>query len=176
MIKENLVGRATRVWIVEDEARVVGVVQEVLRYFGRGASYEGALGERMQEGDGDFFILSSSDWDRGLALEPNVVFLREVPEGALAEALLRAVADGGIVVYPEGETELLEEAEGMRFFRREAYPRVALQDGGLAVETDWGHLALPSGHRAAMESFWGVVELCRHLGVMPDEFYEAVLA
>lgn len=90
-----------------------------------------------------------------------------------------SITPGGILVYNEEDLEVVkvvEEAEN--YFRKIPYktPEYEIIDGQVFLKTEMGDLPLSVFGAHNLLNLEGAKNICLHLGIMEEEFYEAIMS
>lgn len=126
----------------------------------------------------DFIILSSKNNEDATIFQPNIVLLSDVFPNKNKEILLQNIVSGGILVYPEQHIVLetkLNKAEN--FFRKLPFPKTIFtkKKDSFQIETTLGKIPMNTDNTDLIEKIEGVRLFFQQLGIMEDEFYEAVM-
>lgn len=126
----------------------------------------------------DFVILSSKNNEDAAIFQPNIVLLSDVFPNKNREILLQNIVSGGILVYPEQHIVLETQLNKVEnFFRKLSFPKTIFTEnkGVFQIETTLGEVPMNTNNTDLIEKIEGVRLFFQQLGMMEDEFYEAVM-
>lgn len=90
-----------------------------------------------------------------------------------------SITPGGILVYNEEDPEVVKVVEDAEnYFRKIPYktPEYELIDGQVFLKTEMGDLPLSVFGAHNLLNLEGARNICLHLGIMEEEFYEAIMS
>lgn len=133
--------------------------------------------EESEETPEDFAMFSTRQMEEGALFQPNIVLHSSAlsPESTL---LLSSIVGGGVLIFPEKDSTVLEHMEGItNFFRKIPYDRPDFEVNGntLTLHTEIGSVPVPFQDPAVAENLEGLRLLCQQAGLMEEEFYEALM-
>lgn len=116
-----------------------------------------------------------------LGLKPNIAVLSEIKYAKSEESyssFLNEITSGGVLIY-NGENlkiaELVDNSE--KYFRKLAYsmPEFEKMGGQIFIKTSIGEMPISISDEDNLIEISGAKLLCQQLGIMEDEFYEALM-
>lgn len=129
--------------------------------------------EPFRSEDSDFVLFSTDNLQEAAEFSPNIVLLGLAPELNSYNELLITIKAGGILLYPEQSQGISHELKEIaQFFRRIPYSITTSQNNSL--ETDLGTIELNFDDPLLISHLEGVRNLLQHLGIMEEEFYQAL--
>lgn len=130
--------------------------------------------------DNDFVIFIFENLKAAAELSPNIVYLpTEVTSKEAILAITKNITGGGILIYPE-ENSLFSEvfANVENYFRKISYKSLEnkTNDDELILETEMGAILLDQSLEINIKNIEGIRLLCQQIGIMEEDFYEAVIS
>lgn len=89
------------------------------------------------------------------------------------------MTSGGFLVYNEEDEEVVKIVESAEnYFKKVPYrtPKYQIRDGKVYLETDMGEVPLSIFGRHNLLNMEGARLICQQLGIMDEEFYEAIMS
>lgn len=91
---------------------------------------------------------------------------------------IESIVSGGVLVYNEEDknvTHLVDQSSN--YYRKIPYqtPKYKIVSGQVYLETDWGEVPLSIFGAHNLLNLEGAKQICQQLGVMEEEFYEAIM-
>lgn len=91
---------------------------------------------------------------------------------------IESIVSGGVLVYNEEDknvTHLVDQSSN--YYRKIPYqtPKYKIVSGQVYLETDWGEVPLLIFGTHNLLNLEGAKQICQQLGVMEEEFYEAIM-
>ncbi len=127
----------------------------------------------------ELFLYESTDLNITNDLPPTVAFIGSDVLAQDYTNILTKITGGGILVYPEFNADLDKNVlQTTNFFRKIPFNKPELEKSGekLALKTDMGNIPLSFKDENILQDILGAQHLCQHIGIMEDEFYEALIA
>ena len=90
-----------------------------------------------------------------------------------------SITPGGVLVYNEEDPEVVKVVEAAdNFFRKMPYktPAYKIEDGIVNLKTDMGDIPLSVFGKHNLLNMEGARLICSQLGIMEEEFYEAIMS
>lgn len=125
----------------------------------------------------NFLISQASDVQKASLDTPTLVLIDVNFETENFTPLLESITPGGILVYDENNRTLEQQLdETTVFFRKIAVTKAITNsiDNGSILETDLGEMMLNFTDSALLDNLNAVKNLCQHLTVQEDEFFELI--
>ncbi|MHA6698170.1 hypothetical protein [Chryseobacterium sp. A301] len=165
----------TRVSIVTNHQSIAKFIIHVLEFNQKSIFYQ-LEGESLVESPGsDFVLVEHQNLEKAAEFEPNIVLVTTSPLYKQYQTLLNQIVNGGILVYPAKALELHKELKtAPSFFRKIPYEVSILESHYL--KTSIGSIPLTLEDEILIEHLEGLQHLLQHLGIMEEEFYEALMA
>lgn len=92
---------------------------------------------------------------------------------------VNSITSGGFLVYNEEDEEVVKIVESAEnYFKKVPYrtPKYQIRDGKVYLETDMGEVPLSIFGRHNLLNMEGARLICQQLGIMDEEFYEAIMS
>lgn len=149
--------------------------------------------------DNDFMILEGDEYlsspidlrSKFLLYQPNIALLSGIAwdhinvfktfEDYIEQfrKFVASITPGGVLVYNEEDAEvvkILEETNN--FFRKIPYktPEYEIADGNVNLKTEMGDIPLSIFGQHNLLNLEGARNICMQLGIMEEEFYEAIMS
>lgn len=89
------------------------------------------------------------------------------------------ITSGGVLVYNEEDEEVVKVVESSEnYFKKLPYktPEYEIKEGKVFVKTDIGEVSLSIFGRHNLLNMEGAKLICQQLGIMEEEFYEAIMS
>ncbi len=165
----------TRVSIVSNHQSIAKFIIHVLEFNQKSIYYQ-LEGESLVESPGsDFVLIEHQNLQDAAEFEPNIALISTSPLFEHYETLLQRIVNGGILVYPARALELENELRRTSsFFRKIPYEPCVLE--GDSLPTSMGSIPLTLEDEILIEHLEGLQHLLQHLGIMEEEFHEALMA
>ncbi|GEM_PF-1210213 len=168
-------GDKTRVALVSSHHALAQLVIYVLEFNQKSISYQFEGQALVQSPGSDFVLIETPDLSKAGDLEPNIALLTTSVNLKQHQALTSHIVNGGILVYPATNSELDTELKSApSFFRKIPYELASIESQQL--NTPLGLIPLSFQDPSLSENLEGIQHLLQHLGIMEDEFYEALIA
>lgn len=90
-----------------------------------------------------------------------------------------SITSGGVVVYNEEDEEVVKIVENSQnYFKKIPYktPKYEIREGKVFLQTDMGEVPLSIFGKHNLLNMEGAKLICQQLGVMEEEFYEAIMS
>lgn len=142
--------------------------------------------------EGDEYLSSPMDMrSKFLLYQPNIALLSGIAWDHInvfktfddyTEQFRKFVASitaGGVLVYNEEDAEVVKVVEhAENYFRKIPYrtPEYEISDGKVHLKTEMGHVPLSVFGAHNLLNLEGARNICHTLGIMDDEFYEAIMS
>lgn len=160
----------TRIVIISENAELLNIFQQVAVMNSVSLT---AVRNGNEEITGDFVAAQSEDSDAVADFHPTIVLISGTSEAKPHENILRSITGGGILVYPENFTV----PETDNYFRKMNFttPGFTVSDGFFQLETEMGNIPLQVNSEETVKEIPGLLLLSQQVGIMADEFYDALL-
>jgi len=126
---------------------------------------------------GTDFVLFEAEDSKLQNYQPNIALITEINNLLLYENFLKTIVAGGIVIYNEEDENLVHLIENSEnYFRKIPYktPDFYKSNGKNFLNTDIGEIPVNiSGEN--LSYIEGVKHLSQQLGIMEEEFFEALM-
>lgn len=149
--------------------------------------------------DNDFMILEGDEYlsspidlrSKFLLYQPNIALLSGIAWDHINvfktfddyidqfRKFVARITPGGILVYNEEDAEVVKVVENAEnYFRKIPYktPEYEIVDGQVLLKTEMGDLPLSVFGSHNLLNLEGARNICHHLGIMDEEFYEAIMS
>lgn len=127
----------------------------------------------------DFVVFFTDDWSLSEEYKPNLIWCTENLNLDLTKHVISNIVNGGILVYSENNFTMSEASENANnFFRSFVYtqhPQIDTNTSAILLETDFGNLKLSVKKGMYIDDIEGAKLTCQQLGIMEEEFYEAIV-
>ena len=146
----------------------------VIHFFGNTMDFITSSSENIQGTD---FVLFEAENNELLNYHPNIVLITENNDSELSENFLKTIIGGGILIYNEEDESLIQTIENSEnFFRKIPYktPDFQKTNGTNYLNTDIGEIPVQISDEN-LSFIEGVKHLCQHIGIMEEDFYEALM-
>ena len=90
-----------------------------------------------------------------------------------------SITSGGVVVYNEEDEEVVKIVENsQKYFRKLPYktPEYSIREGKVYLKTSMGEIPLSVFGKHNLLNMEGAKLICQQLGIMEEEFYEAIMS
>lgn len=127
--------------------------------------------------NGDFFIIETNSQEVFQEYNPTILFLGSFQQVQDYASVIEKITAGGFLVYPNFVQDLDKAVlQSQNYFKKYEYKLTNPQhsENSTILDTDFGGLALPSLPEELTKDIEGAVYFCQQLGVMQDEFYDAL--
>lgn len=146
----------------------------VLDFVGKEIDYVTSFSSQI---NGNDFVLFEAEDSELLRYQPNITLINRINDIQLYENYLKTITAGGIVIYDETDLNLANQVEASEnYFRKIAYQMPPFENTAntIILQTDLGDIPIKisENHLNFIE---GVKQLSQQLGVMEEEFYEALM-
>ena len=150
------------------------ILLHILDFTGKNIDYITSSSESLEACD---FVLFEAESTAFLQYHPTLALLTDTDPQNRDAAFLKTVTGGGIVIFDEENPTLAEAVEqSENYFRKMPYQKAAFHksEGKNILETDFGDIPaeIPEESLNFLE---GIKLLAQQLGIMEEEFYEAVM-
>lgn len=166
----------TRVIIAGEpyKKKATELLLHILNFTGKDIDAITSVSENIE---GEDFILFEAENQAFLQYHPTLALLTDADAQNRDAEFLNTITAGGIVIYDEENITLTAAVENSQnFFRKIPYqkPFFHKSEGKNILETDLGDIptAIPEENLIFLE---GVRLLAQQLGIMEEEFYEAIM-
>ena len=126
--------------------------------------------------DNDFVIYVPENLSDAVDFNPTIFFF--AGEDTEIPVILNSITGGGIFIYPQTAAveEIIERSEN--YFRKLAFTesQFSKTDKETLLQTPFGELPVRLNNERLLKNLDGVRLLCQQLGIMEEEFYEALMA
>ncbi len=126
----------------------------------------------------DFILLSSENFLEAQDFHPNIVLITDIMPNPNIDILLENIVGGGILVYPDNHITLeLKLNKVDNFFRKLPFTKTSFTttNDDFQIDTILGEVPLMTKNKDLVEKIEGIRLFCQQLGIMEEEFYEAVM-
>ncbi|MGV8913897.1 MAG: hypothetical protein ACOH1X_00460 [Kaistella sp.] len=164
----------TRVLLFTAEPSVAKLILQVLNFAGKEFDYFLSSGNFKNE-QKDFILVETSNGLEASELHPNIAFLSTEISAENLLLVAKNLTPGGILIYPVSDEKVLDESAN--FFRKLPYSTSTCysKDGIFYLNSDMGEIPLPVVNEDIVKDLEGLKTLCQQMGVLEEEFYEALL-
>lgn len=166
----------TKIYIYSPTHEVEDLVLHIIHFLDQPVDFVSAGNQELN--DNEFIILSTDNIEDIEIFEPNIVLITDVLPLINVGELFSKIVSGGILVYPDNaivlETQLTKVEN---FFRKLPFSRTnfSLKNETFSVNTVLGEVPLTIDNKNLIEKIEGIRLFCQQLGIMEEEFYEAVM-
>ena len=90
-----------------------------------------------------------------------------------------SITSGGVLVYNEEDEEVVKIVENsQKYFRKLPYktPEYSIREGKVYIKTSMGEIPLSVFGKHNLLNMEGAKLICQQLGIMEEEFYEAIMS
>ncbi len=166
----------TRVVITGNQNKTIAtkLLLFVLEFVGKEIDYITSFSRRISGND---FVLFEAEDSELLDLHPNITLINPISNNQLYESYLKTITAGGIVIYDETDLNLANLVEASEnYFRKIAYQMPPFENTAntIILQTDLGDIPIKISENQ-LNFIEGVKQLSQQLGVMEEEFYEALM-
>ncbi|QCX54088.1 UDP-N-acetylmuramate--L-alanine ligase [Elizabethkingia sp. JS20170427COW] len=184
---------------------ITSMILHVLHFHGKevdfmvGAQLEGFDVMVKLSEDNDFMVLEGDEY-LSSTLDPRSKFLLYQPNIALISGIawdhinvfktfddyieqfrkfVATITPGGVLVYNEEDEEVVKVVNASEnYFRKIPYrtPEYEMIDGKVNLITDLGNIPLSIFGKHNLLNLEGAKHICQQLGIMEEEFYEAIMS
>lgn len=126
----------------------------------------------------DYFIFQTQDAEEFMQIRPNITFIAPSENNMQHPSFLQSIVNGGVLVYNEKDVAINTQLESTAgFFRKLAYEdaHFEIKDSQAFLNTDFSQIPLAIEDVFLMQNIKGLQILAQQLGVMEEEFYEALM-
>ena len=164
----------TRVLLFTAEQSVATLILQVLNFAGKEFDYILSSGNLKNE-QKDFVLLETANGLEASQFQPNIAFVSTETSAENLFSIAKNMTPGGILIYPAAGENVLDESAN--FFRKLPYSPSAgySRDGIFYLNSDMGEIPLPVLKEDVLKDLEGLKILCQQMGVLEEEFYEALL-
>lgn len=166
----------TKIYIYSPTNEVEDLVLHIIHFLDQPIDFVSAGSSELN--DNEFIILSTDNIEDIEIFEPNIVFITDVLPLINIEGLFSKIVSGGILVYPDNAIVLETQLNKVEnFFRKLPFSRtnMSYKNETYSVDTVLGEVPLAIDNKTLVEKIEGVRLFCQQLGIMEEEFYEAVM-
>lgn len=123
----------------------------------------------------DFQIFQIEVGEEFNAIKPNIAFIVPETDHQFAELNLEKIINGGVLIYNEKLEEKIAVTQG--FFRKLSFEnsQITTENSQIFLETDFSQIPLQISDPILIENLPGLKILCQQMGIMEEEFYEALM-
>jgi len=167
----------TRVVLFGMHSKMVQLIQYVLEYHFKTVDWVSNSETKIQ--DNDFIVLEATDLEAATVFAPTIAFLGSQTITDHYSPFLESLTQGGILVYPEFIDSLDRSVlQSIVYFRKLGYKKPELEKAGNSTlfKTDFGDFPISVENRETLDDIEGVKLFCQQLGIMEDDFYEALIS
>ncbi|ASK32118.1 peptidoglycan synthetase [Chryseobacterium sp. T16E-39] len=149
--------------------------------------------------DNDFMVLEGDEYlsspidlrSKFLLYQPNIALLSGIAWDHINvfktfddyieqfRKFVASITPGGVLVYNEEDAEVVKVVDNAEnFFRRIPYktPEYEISNGKVLLKTEIGDIPLSVFGAHNLLNLEGARNICRHLGIMDEDFYEAIMS
>lgn len=163
----------TRVLIINDNEELIEVILKALKIGNKNVDFLTNDKNAFNNDDNDFFILESKSISETQYFHPNIVFIGNQKTNENYSELLRSIMGGGILIYDETNLALSEELDCCEnFFRKISYQSTENMQN--SITTEFGKVPVDL-NTDTIKHIEGAKHLCQHLGLLEEDFYEALM-
>ncbi len=161
----------TRILIVSKNAELLKIFQQIAEL--NSVSINVIRNNNDEVLQADFVAAQTSDDVVGAEFHPTIVLIAADSSEITTPALFEKITGGGILIYPEN----LALPSTENYFRRITFsePEITETPDGFALETEMGSIPIQISSEETIQEIPGLLLLCHQVGIMDDEFYDALL-
>ena len=159
----------------ENRTQAAELILYIINYLGKEIDHQTSFSTQSNQSD---FILYEGEEDNFDNYHPNIVLITSSGGSSNYGNLLKTIVSGGVLIYNEADESLKSELESVStFFRKLPFttPNFQKDSQGILLETDLGEIPLAVSPESNFDYISGVKLLGQQLGIMEEEFYEALL-
>jgi len=175
----------TRVVISGDQKRseITSVILHVLNFHNVQADF--IIGENYEKAslstENDFVIIEAKASENLENLRANIALITNISNDENIgnyKNFIQKITAGGVLVYNQEHKNLTDLAENSEnYFRKFPYkkPNISTKNDTIALETELGNISLNTQDLALVHQLEGARYICQQLGLLEEDFYEAVM-
>ena len=175
----------TRVVISGDQKRgeITSVILHVLNFHDVQADY--IIGENYEKTslstENDFVIIEAKSSENLENLHANIALITDISNDENIgnyKNFIQKITAGGVLVYNQEHKNLTDLAENSEnYFRKFSYqkPAYTTKNNILFLETELGEIPLKNSDLELINHMEGARYICQQLGILEENFYEALL-
>ena len=118
-------------------------------------------------------LISGIAWDHINVFKTFDVYLEQFRK------FTESITSGGVLVYNEEDEEVVKIVENsQKYFRKLPYktPEYSIREGKVYLKTSMGEIPLSVFGKHNLLNMEGAKLICQQLGIMEEEFYEAIMS
>ena len=118
-------------------------------------------------------LISGIAWDHINVFKTFDVYLEQFRK------FTESITSGGVLVYNEEDEEVIKIVENsQKYFRKLPYktPEYSIREGKVYLKTSMGEIPLSVFGKHNLLNIEGAKLICQQLGIMEEEFYEAIMS
>lgn len=165
----------TRVILFGLHPDISNIIRYVLDYHDKNYDFVSTHNQNIT--GNDFFLLDTDDEQLALSLSPTIVFIGSHFSASHYEDIIQNITGGGFLIYPDFVAGLDRVVlQSSNFFKKYEYkkPTLAVANNQILLNTDLGELPIEVSDKEILNDIEGARLFCQQLGVMEDEFYDAL--
>lgn len=174
---QQISAQQTRVVIFNVHTTISKLITFVVNYLQKDIDIVTAGVENI-EGN-DFIIIEENQEQAIQVLKPTILFVGTQNTAFNYVDLFSTITPGGIAIYPEYIAEADRAVlQTSNFFRKISYqqPEISHSEAQLSLVTEMGNIPTSFSEKFELQEILGAQHFCQHIGIMEDEFYEALIA
>lgn len=189
MISESFQNK-TRVLITSDESTSIAMILHVLEFHEKNVDFVlksnlKAFDQKTKITDDNDFIIVE-DHENPSNVQPNIVLISRIKDDVPFseneilnyQNIIENITSGGILIYPSNDETIEKLAEqSEKYFRKIPYsnPPFETKNGNIVLHTTIGDIPVSLQDKNKVQLIEGARWLCQQLGIMEEDFYEAIL-
>ena len=127
----------------------------------------------------DFIIIEENELQNIQLLKPTILFAGTQNTAVNYVDLFSTITPGGIAIYPEFVADADKAVlQTSNFYRKISYQKPTLEKStnAFSLITEMGNIPTTISDESILDEIIGAQHFCQHIGIMEDEFYEALIA
>ena len=167
----------TKVLLYRTQQQTNDILDFIFNFHGKQVDYF-VKGETYSP-KADFVLLKTDNADFASQFAPTIGFIGNDEKPENPNAILSSITGGGIVVYPEFYADWDRAVlQTTNFFRKIPYSAATTTSSNekVILDTEFGEVEFPISDAQVQKEILGLMHFCQHMGIMEDDFYEALTA
>ena len=167
----------TKVLLYRTQSQTNDILDFIFNFHGKQVDYF-VEGETYAP-SADFVLLKTDSTDFASQFSPTIGFIGTDENPENPNAILGSITGGGIVIYPEFYADWDRAVlQTSNFFRKIPYSeaKTATSTEKVILDTEFGEVDFPISDPKVQKEILGLMHFCQHMGIMEDDFYEALTA
>ena len=123
----------------------------------------------------DFHVFQTENANEFNLIQPNIALVIQNELSDFDELNFENIINGGVLIYNEKLEEKISETKG--FFRKLSYQNaeISIENDQKFLETDLSQIPLQISNLLLEENILGLKLICQQMGIMEEDFYEALM-